>query len=88
MALQKKFIIFGMIGCLCFGIGDWLLGYVDPAPIEGNVFYFIRAGHGAGYNLSKAAFALALAMAGRCVLYPGIFHIAGIVKDEKNEILP
>lgn len=36
MALQKKFIIFGMIGCLCFGIGDWLLGYVDPAPIEGN----------------------------------------------------
>lgn len=88
MALQKKFIIFGMIGCLCFGIGDWLLGYVDPAPIEGNVFYFIRAGHGAGYNLSKAAFALALAMAGMCFLYPGFVHIADIVKDEKNEMLP
>ena len=85
MALQKKFIIFGMIGCLCFGIGDWLLGYVDPAPIEGNAFYFIRAGHGAGYNLSKAAFALALAMAGMCFLYPGFVHIADIVKDEKTK---
>lgn len=45
MALNKRCIIFGIIGCLCFGIGDWLLGYVDPAPIEGNIFYFIRAGH-------------------------------------------
>ncbi len=37
MALQKKFIIFGIIGCFCFGIGDWFLGYVDPALIERDV---------------------------------------------------
>ena len=23
----------GIIGCICFGIGDWLLGYVDPGVI-------------------------------------------------------
>ncbi len=85
MALQKKFIIFGMIGCLCFGIGDWLLGYVDPAPIEGNVFYFIRAGHGAGYDTGKAAVSLALAVAGMCFLHPGFSHIADIAKEEKTK---
>lgn len=44
MALNKRYIIFGIIGCLCFGIGDWLLGYVDPAPIEGNIFLFYPCG--------------------------------------------
>lgn len=85
MALNKRYIIFGIIGCLCFGIGDWLLGYVDPAPIEENVFYFIRTGHGAGYNFSKAAFALVLAMVGMCFLYPGFVHISDIEKDEKTK---
>lgn len=85
MGLQKKYIIFGIIGCLCFGIGDWLLGYVAPAPIEGDVFYFIRVGHGAEYNLSKAAFTLALAMAGMCFLHPGFVHISDIAKDEKTK---
>ncbi len=85
MALQKKFIIFGIIGCLCFGIGDWLLGYVDPAPIEGNAFYFIRTGHGAGYNTGKAAVSLALAVAGICFLHPGFSHISDIAKEEKTK---
>lgn len=85
MALNKRYIIFGMIGCLCLGIGDWLLGYVDPTPIGEDIFYFIRAGHGAGYNLSKAAFTLVLAMAGICFLYPGFVHIADIAKDEKTK---
>ena len=85
MALQKKFIIFGMIGCLCFGIGDWLLGYVDPAVIDGKVFYVIRAGHGAGYDTGKAAVSLALAVAGMCFLHSGFVHIADIVKNEKTK---
>lgn len=85
MELQKKYIIFGIIGCLCFGIGDWFLGYVDPAPIGGDVFYFIRVGHGAGYDTAKAATALALAVAGMCFLYPGFVHISEIAKDEKTK---
>lgn len=85
MLPQRKFIISGIIGCLCFGIGDWLLGYVDPALIEGYVFYFIRAGHGADYSTSKAAMALVLAVVGMCFLYPGFIHISDITKDEKTK---
>lgn len=31
---HRKYWIYGIIGCICFGIGDWLLGYVDPTPIH------------------------------------------------------
>ena len=85
MTLSKKYIIFGMIGCLCFGVGDWLLGYVDPALVKGDVFYFIRAGHGADYNTSKAVTALVMAVAGMCFLYPGFVHISDIARDEKTK---
>ncbi len=85
MALQKKFIIFGIIGCLCFGIGDWLLGYVDPTMVEGHIFYFIRAGHGADYDTAKAAVTLGMAVSGMCFLYPGFMHISDIAKDEKTK---
>lgn len=40
-------LLCGILGSLCFGVGDWLLGYVDPTPIGENIFYFISAGHGA-----------------------------------------
>lgn len=36
---NKRYWGFGIVGCICFGIGDWLLGYVDPAFIEGDIFY-------------------------------------------------
>ncbi|MCM1225778.1 MAG: hypothetical protein NC548_66175 [Lachnospiraceae bacterium] len=85
MALQKKYSIFGLIGCLCFGIGDWLLGYVDPALVEGADLYFIRAGHGAGYNTLKVDITLALAVTGIFFLYPGFVHIADIAKDGKTK---
>lgn len=81
MILKKKYIIFGMIGCLCFGIGDWLLGYVDPMPIDGDIFYFIRAGHGADYDTLKAAVTLAFAAVGTFFLCPGLLHLADIAKD-------
>lgn len=84
MALQKKYIVFGIIGCLCFGIGDWLLGYVDPAVIDEKVFYVIRAGHGAGFDTGKAAASLSLAVAGMCFLHPGFSHISDIAKEEKT----
>lgn len=87
MALQKKYCIFGIIGCLCFGIGDWLLGYVDPAPVEGDIFYFIRAGHGADYNTNKISIILVLAVLGIFFLYPGFVHIADIAKDGKTKRL-
>lgn len=83
MTLQKKYWIFGIIGCLCFGIGDWLLGYINPEPVESGVFYFIRAGHGADYDTFKVGVTLALAAFGIYFLYPAFIHIADIAKEEK-----
>lgn len=87
MVLQKKYCIFGIIGCLCFGIGDWLLGYVNPAPMEGNVFYFIRAGHDADYNTQKICVTIALAVIGIFFLYPGFVYTADIAKEGKAKRL-
>lgn len=87
VTLQKKFCVLGIIGCLCFGIGDWLLGYVDPALADGTFFYFIRTGHGADFNGMRAAVAIGLAAFGMCCLYPGFVHIADIAKDGKTKRL-
>lgn len=83
MVLQRKYCIFGLIGCLCFGIGDWLLGYVNPALVEGADLYFIRAGHGVAYNTLRVDITLALAVLGIFFLYPGFVHIADIAKEGK-----
>ncbi|MCM1542422.1 MAG: hypothetical protein NC121_14345 [Blautia sp.] len=85
MALQKKYSILGIIGCLCFGIGDWLLGYADPALMEEADLYFIRAGHGMGYNTLRVDVTLVLAVLGIFFLYPGFVHIADIAKDGKTK---
>ena len=31
--MEKIYIISGIIGSLCFALGDILLGYVDPTPL-------------------------------------------------------
>lgn len=39
--MEKKYSIQEIIGCLLLGIGDWLLGYVDPEEqIAGAVRFF------------------------------------------------
>lgn len=51
---NKKYWVYGIIGCVCFGLEDWILGYVDPAQAGTDLFYFIRAGHGADDPAGKA----------------------------------
>lgn len=53
--MEKKYAIQGIIGCILFGIGDWLLGFVDPKAVEGDVFYFISVGAWLGVCLCKGA---------------------------------
>ena len=36
--MDKKYTLQGIIGCVLFGVGDWLLGFVDPAKVNGDVF--------------------------------------------------
>lgn len=81
---KKQYWIYGIIGCICFGIGDWLLGYVNPAMIEEDIFYFIRAGHGADYDITKITITLILAMAGMLFYFPAMLHIADLVSDKKT----
>lgn len=83
MIMQKKYCIFGLIGCLCFGVGDWLLGYVNPALADETALYFIRAGHGVNYNTLRVDITLVLAVVGIFFLYPAFVHIADIAKEGK-----
>lgn len=81
---SKKYWVCGLIGCLCFGIGDWLLGYVDPTQVGADVFYFIRAGHGAEYPLARAAGAMILAMIDVLFYLPAFTHIGDVATDRKT----
>lgn len=73
-------LLCGILGSLCFGVGDWLLGYVDPTPIGENIFYFISAGHGAGYDAWKIVVTLIMAMVGMCFLIPGMTGSAEVAR--------
>lgn len=81
---NKKYWVYGIIGCICFGIGDWLLGYVDPAQVSTDIFYFIRAGHGADYPVQKAVVTMTLAMAGMLFYLPALLHICDVATDQKT----
>lgn len=81
---EKKYWVYGIIGCICFGIGDWLLGYVDPAQVGTELFYFIRAGHGADYPAAKAVVTMALAMVGMLFYLPALLHISDVAADQKT----
>lgn len=80
-------LLCGILGSLCFGVGDWLLGYVDPTPIGENIFGFICAGHGAGYDAWKIVITLVMAMVGICFLIPGMVCIANVAKKAGSKRL-
>ena len=84
--MDLKYAVQGIIGCLFFGIGDWLLGFVDPGEIKGDVFYFLSAGHGAGYPSWKIKVTLALAVIGVLFLQQGFVHISDLMKAEKDKV--
>ncbi len=83
--MEKKYAVQGIIGCVLFGIGDWLLGFVDPGEIKEDVFYFLSTGHGAGYPSWKIKVTLALAVIGVLFLQQGFVHISDIMKAEKDK---
>ena len=81
---KKKYWIYGIVGCICFGIGDWLLGFVNPVMTEGDIFYFIRAGHGADYNTTKITITLVFAMAGMLFYFPAMLRIGDLASDKRS----
>lgn len=82
--MNRKYAIHGIIGCVLFGIGDWLLGYVDPGEVTGDVFYFISAGHGEGYQDWKIMLTMVCAIIGVLFLWQGFVHISDLMKEERD----
>ena len=82
----QKYWLCGIIGAVCFGIGDWLLGYVDPG-IAGESFSVIKAGHGADYDLFKITITLLFGAIGVPFLMLGCVKMADLItEDKKNKI--
>ncbi len=82
--MNRKYAIQGIIGCALFGIGDWLLGFVDPEEVSHDVFYFISKGHGAGYPDWKIMVTMVCAIIGVLFLWQGFVHISDLMKEEKD----
>ncbi|MCM1134723.1 MAG: hypothetical protein NC400_04020 [Clostridium sp.] len=84
MEKNKKYWILGIMGCICFGIGDWLLGYVEPGIVL-EQFDVLKTGHGAGYHLVKLTITLFLGAVGVPFMLIGCTKIAEIVTDNKKK---
>lgn len=79
---NRKYWVFGLIGCVCFGIGDWLLGYVNPEVVI-SAFSVLKAGHGEGYDLSKIPWTLLLGALGVPMMLAGCAHMAELATDAR-----
>lgn len=82
----RKYWLCGIIGAICFGIGDWLLGFVDPGIVNAS-FSVIKAGHGAGYDLTKITITLLFGMIGAPFLALGCMKMADLVAENKKRKL-
>ena len=80
----QKYWLCGIIGAVCFGIGDWLLGYVDPGIVNES-FSVIKAGHGAGYDLTKLTITLLFGAIGVPFLMLGCVKMADLVTEETRK---
>lgn len=79
--MQKKYCLFGIIGALCFGVGDWLLGFVDTIPVD-SAYDYIAVGH-QFYPSWKISVIMVLAGVGIFFLMSAFSHIGEIAKEQK-----
>lgn len=83
MKQQNNYWIAGLIGAVCFGVGDWLIGFVDPKQIANTYMFYVRAGHGAPFALWRVYVAVILFLFGICFGMPAFLHSSDIVKDTR-----
>ena len=81
---NQKFWLLGILGCALFGVGDWLLGYVDPQPVS-EVFSALKLGHGEGYALCKITLTLLLGALGVPFMMAGCMRMAELVTEKKRK---
>jgi len=84
MASQyRKYWLCGIIGAILFGIGDVLLGFVDPEYVS-SYFHVLKAGHGAAYPLYRIFVTLFLGTLGIPFLTLGCVRMADIYRERKT----
>lgn len=86
MKKNQKYWLLGLAGCALFGVGDWLLGFVDPQPVS-EAFTVLKLGHGEGYALWKIALTLVLGALGLPFMMAGCTRMAELVTEEKKKPL-
>lgn len=78
----RKWLLPGILGALLMLAGDWLLGYVDPAPlVEGSSI--LRAGYAQDYALWRPVAAMATGTLGMLCYLPGLWGMALTIRDKR-----
>ena len=83
MSTEKKIriaLICGMLGCLCYGGGDWLMIYGNPA-YQGTVSWLTEGV--AAIPQWRYTLAMALAFPGIILYGIALFAVQGFITDEK-----
>lgn len=70
-----------MLGCLCYGGGDWLMMYGDPA-FKGTLMWLTNGT--ATISQWRYNLAMALAFPGIILYGTALFALAGCIRDEKD----
>lgn len=88
MKITKKNItiamVLGMLGCLCYGGGDWLMIYGDTAHV--GVPYWLTTG-AAGIAPWRNSLAMFLAFPGIICYGTALFFMENFIKEEKQKKL-
>lgn len=81
-AKMRLFLICGLLGCLCYGAGDWLMLYGDPA-YRGTVAWLTE---GAAVILQwRYSLAMFLAFPGIVLYGTALFAVEGYITGEKEK---
>lgn len=78
----RTWILLGIIGALLMGAGDWLLGYVDPTPVAGAPWDWLKTGYTEGFALWRPM--VAMALGGLAILFylPAMWSMSKIFREE------
>ena len=78
----KSSLIYGIIGCLCYGLGDWLMMYGDPTHTSN--LSFLTKGTA---NILQWRYSLSMALAYPGIIFYGIalFSLEDFIYEEKNK---
>lgn len=75
-------LICGLLGCLCYGGGDWLMMYGDPAHTGEIIWLTVGTA-----QIPQWRYVLAMALAFPGIVFYGtaLFFVQGYIRDEKHK---